>query len=145
MVVLSGVINAYFASLCECLSCICPIEEIESILQPHAENAIAHSYSINIRGEPMTYCNKRYREMFLEDDSELEAFNIKRLYAPLLWGKAMCPGDHATFFAAIMQASCTTGSQATDHTMVVQVGPSYLVIEMYRERRLLLVVFVIYV
>jgi len=63
----------------------------------------------------------RYRELFLEDQSELEAFNAQRLYAPFLWGRALSPDDHDDFFSAIVQTLCGPPTQCTDRSLVMKV------------------------
>lgn len=63
--------------------------------------------------------------MFLHGESELEAFNSQKLFAPFLWGKALCPDDHPAFFAAVVDALCGAGYQSGECSLVVKVG-SYM-------------------
>jgi len=104
------------------------IAEIERIVQgPGGENNsnVPYSYSIMIHGEPVTFCNQKFRELFLEDSpevDELDCFNSQRLYAPLLWGKTLSPEDHATFFAAVAKASYSKQAESCDTSLVVKVN-----------------------
>ena len=103
--------------------------EIESIMQglDKSGHSMPYSYSISIRGEPVTFCNDKYRQLFLDDSQEmdeLDAFNSQRLYAPLLWGKTLSPESHATFFSAVVKASCSSAVESCDTSMLVKVSPS---------------------
>ena len=94
--------------------------EIYEMVRPWEDNTSPFSYSVNIMGQPVVYCNDSYCDLFLRDQGELDEFNSKRLYSPFLWGRAICPDDHPAFFAAVVQASCGVGSQSADISLVIK-------------------------
>jgi len=71
-------------------------------------------------GPPVTYCNDRYRQIFLKDHTELDNFNNQHVYSPFLWGRAISPEDQPAFFAAVVQASCGRGPQSADISLVIK-------------------------
>ena len=94
--------------------------QLDQLVRPWEDDSSPVSYSVNIMGQSYTYCNDIYRDTFLTGQAELDEFNAKHLYSPFLWGRAICPGDHQAFFAAVAKASYAMGSQAADSSLVVK-------------------------